>query len=108
MAARYLAGNPGAATDLVLMGAHSADGDDLSALPVDVLVLAAENDDLVPLHEMRAGMVRLPESARLRIIRGSVHSFFGRYGPQRGDCLPGTTRAVAERQIVRVLGAFLE
>jgi len=93
MAARYLARNPDAATGLVLLGAYSADGDDLSALPVDVLVLAAENDGLASPHEVRVGMIRLPDSARLRVIRGSVHAFFGRYGPQRGDGLPSTTRA---------------
>lgn len=107
-AAGYLTRNPDAATGLVLLGAYSAEGDDLSALPVDVLVLAAENDDLASLHEMRAGMARLPDSARLSVIRGSVHAFFGRYGPQRGDGLPSTTRAAAERQIVQVVGTFLE
>lgn len=108
MAARYLARNPDAATGLVLMGAYSADGDDLSALPVDVLVLAAENDGLASLREVRAGMIRLPDSARLSVIGGSVHAFFGRYGLQRGDGLPSTTRAAAERQIVQVLRAFLK
>ncbi len=90
------------------MGAYSAEGDDLSMLPLDVLVLAAENDDLASLDEVRAGMARLPDSAQLHVIRGSVHAFFGRYGPQRGDGLPSTTRAAAERQIVRVIGAFLK
>ncbi len=106
MAARYLVRRPDAATGLVLLGAYSANGDDLSALPLDVLVLAAENDGLASVQEVRAGMTRLPESAQLSVIDGSVHSFFGRYGPQAGDGLPGVTRAAAERQIIGVLRAF--
>ena len=106
MAARYLAGRPDAATGLVLMGAYSPDGDDLSALPLDVLVLAAENDGLASTEEVRAGLARLPETAQLSVIKGSVHSFFGRYGPQAGDGIPDVTRAAAERQIVGALRAF--
>ncbi len=106
MAARYVLRHPDAATGLVLMGAYSADGDDLSALPLEVLVLAAENDGLASVEEVRAGTPRLPETAKLKIIRGSVHGFFGRYGPQAGDGLPTVTRAAAERQIIGTLHKF--
>ncbi len=106
MAARYLARHPDAATGLVLMGAYSPDGDDLNALPLDVLVLAAENDGLASVEEVRAGLARLPEKAELNIVEGSVHSFFGRYGPQAGDGIPNVTRAAAEQQIVRALRTF--
>ena len=75
MAARYVLRHPKAVTGLVLLGAYSADGDDLSGLPLDVLVLAAENDGLASLEEVRAGMGQLP-SAQLTVISGSVHSFF--------------------------------
>lgn len=107
MAARFLTRHPSAATGLVLLGAFSADGDDLSALPLDVLVLAAEHDGLASLSEVRAGLARLPDTAQLTVINGSVHSFFGRYGPQPGDGLPTVTRAAAERRITGVLEAFL-
>ena len=106
MAARYVVRHPNAATGLVLLGAYSADGDDLSSLPLDVLVLAAENDGLASLGEVRAGLGRLPESAQLTVISGSVHSFFGRYGPQAGDGLPSVTRTAAERQIIGALRSF--
>lgn len=107
MAARFLTRHPDAATGLVLVGAFSADGDDLSALPLDVLVLAAEHDGLATLEEVRAGLARLPDTTQLEVINGAVHSFFGRYGPQPGDGLPTVTRAAAERRITAVLGAFL-
>lgn len=41
------------------------------------------------------------------IIPGSVHAFFGRYGLQAGDGLPGVSRAVAEAAIVSDIQAFL-
>ena len=106
MAARYVLRHPNAATGLVLLGAYSPEGDNLSGLPLDVLVLAAENDGLASLAEVRAGLGRLPDSAQFTVIKGSVHSFFGRYGPQTGDGLPSVTRAAAEAQITRALRAF--
>lgn len=106
MAARYALRRPDAVDGLVLLGAYSAQNDDLSALPLEVLVLAAEHDGLAGLETLRAGMARLPQGARLEVIPGAVHSFFGRYGPQRGDGLPSVTRAAAERRIVEVLGGF--
>lgn len=107
MAARFAARHPEAVSGLVLMGAFSAEGDDLSALPLEVLVLAAEHDALATLAEVRGGLARLPPTAQLAVIRGAVHSFFGRYGPQRGDGLPTVTRAAAETQIVRALAGFV-
>ena len=77
MAARFVARRPDAASGLVLMGAFSAEGDDLSALPLRVLVLAAENDGLATLSEVRAGLSRLPDTAELTVVGGAVHSFFG-------------------------------
>jgi pimeloyl-ACP methyl ester carboxylesterase len=107
MAARFALGHPEAVSGLVLMGAFSAEGDDLSALPLELLVLAAEHDALATLAEVRGGLARLPPTARLTVVRGAVHSFFGRYGPQRGDGLPTVTRAAAEAQIVRALAGFV-
>lgn len=107
MAARYVTRHPDAVTGLVLMGAFSADNDDLSPLPLDVLVLAAEHDGLATLEEVRSGLARLPDTSRLTVIEGAVHSFFGRYGPQRGDGLPSVTRAAAERQVIAALSGFL-
>lgn len=107
MAARFVRRHPKAASGLVLLGAFSAEGDDLSALPLEVLVLAAEHDALATLAEVRGGLARLPPTVQLTVVRGSVHSFFGRYGPQRGDGLPTVTRAAAEAQIVRALAGFV-
>ena len=107
MAARYTLNHPDRVNGLVLMGAFSAESDDLSPLEVATLVLAAENDGLATLEDVRAGMGRLPSGSKLEPIGGAVHSFFGRYGPQRGDGLPTVTRAEAEAQMLGVLTDFI-
>lgn len=106
MAARYSLDNAGTLDGLVLMGAFSAEGDNLSVFELPTLVLAAEHDGLATLAEIEAGLARLPRDATLEIIEGSVHSFFGRYGPQRGDGLPTVSRAQAEAAIIQTLSTF--
>lgn len=105
MAARYVLRTSEQIDGLVLMGAFSAESDDLSDLDLETLVLAAENDGLATLEEVQAGLVRLP-NADLELIPGAVHSFFGRYGPQRGDGLPTVSRAEAEAQVIEALRRF--
>lgn len=106
MAARYALNNAGTLDGLVLMGAFSAESDNLSVFELPTLVLAAEHDGLATLSEIEAGLARLPRDASLEIIEGSVHSFFGRYGPQRGDGLPTVSRTQAEADIIQTLSAF--
>ena len=106
MAARYALRNPERIDGLVLMGAYSAGEDDLSGLTLPVLDLAAEHDGLATVEKVQDGLNRLPPDTQLEIIDGSVHAFFGRYGPQRGDGLPTVTRAQAEAQISEDLRAF--
>jgi hypothetical protein len=108
MAARYALNHPDSVDALVLMAAFSAESDDLSTLSLPTLVLAAERDGLATLPEIEAGMGRLPGGAGLDIIDGAVHSFFGRYGPQRGDGMPAVSRTRAEAEIVSSLTAFFE
>jgi hypothetical protein len=106
MAARYVFNHPDTVNGLVLMGAFSAEGDNLSSFTTPTLVLAAEHDGLATLEEVEAGLTRLPINTTLEIIEGSVHSFFGRYGPQRGDALPTVSRAQAEAEIISSLAPF--
>jgi pimeloyl-ACP methyl ester carboxylesterase len=107
MAARFALRHPGRLDALVLMAAYSAESDDLSALALPTLVLAAEHDGLATLAQLEQGLERLPAGAQLTVLPGAVHSFFGRYGPQRGDGLPTVTRAEAEAAIVQALVTFL-
>lgn len=107
MAARYALKHPEDQQGLVLMGAFSAESDDLSKLDLKTLVLAAEYDGLATLSEVRAGLGRLPEP-QLVEIPGAVHSFFGRYGPQKNDGIPTVSRNQAEDDIATVLRAYLD
>lgn len=107
MASRYALNHADKVKGLVLMGAFSARGDDLSELDLATLVLAAERDGLATLSEVRDGLGRLPKP-QLVEIPGSVHAFFGRYGPQSGDGIPTVTRAQAEDDIATVLRAYFE
>jgi hypothetical protein len=106
MAARYALNNAAILDGLVLMGAFGAESDNLSVFELPTLVLAAEHDGLATVSEIEAGLVRLPRDATLEMIEGSVHSFFGRYGPQRGDGIPTVSRAQAEAEIIRALSTF--
>lgn len=107
MAARYTDRHPEDIDELILMAAYSPEGNDLSELELPTLVLAADNDGLASLQEIRAAMTRLPPEAELVVIKGSVYAFFGRYGPQRGDGLPTVTRFDAEAQILAAVTLFL-
>ena len=107
MAARYAMNNSDKLDALVLMGAFSAGSDDLSNLTIPIQVQAAEYDGLATLAEVQEGMQRLPASSELVVIQGAVHSFFGRYGPQKNDGIPTMSRHEAEHQIVSALKEFL-
>lgn len=106
MAATFAKSNAEALAGLVLMGAYPGGGDDLSKLSLSVLDFAGERDGVASLAEVRGGLVRLPRDTRLVVLPGAVHSFFGRYGPQRGDGTPTVTREATEARIVRELAAF--
>lgn len=106
MAARFALNHADELDGLILMAAYSAEGDDLSALPLNVLVLAAEHDDLATPEQVTAGLQRLPSEAELVMIEGAVHAFFGRYGPQRGDGVPRVSRAQAEAAIIDTLREY--
>lgn len=107
MAARYALRHPDAVDALVLMGAYSAGSDDLSGTELPVLDLAGEHDGLATVAKVTDGLTRLPADARLVVVPGSVHAFFGRYGPQAGDGRPSVPRAAAEGAIREALAGFV-
>lgn len=107
MAAGYAARHGEQVGGLILMAAYPAGNVSLRDLKVPVLPLLAERDGVADPADVRSGLERLPPGTRLTVIGGAVHSFFGRYGPQRGDGQPAVTRAQAEAQIVAAVRAFL-
>lgn len=107
MAARHALRHPEGLDGLILMAAYPARSDDLSGLNLPTLSLMAERDRVAIAADVRGGLARLPQGTRLEVIGGAVHSFFGRYGPQRGDGIPAVSRAEAEEEIVAALRGFL-
>ncbi len=111
MAAQYVADELRAGREpvagLVLMGAYPPDGADLSRAHLTAVSLRAENDHVADQAKVADGMNRLPAGSQLVQVDGSVHAFFGRYGPQSGDGVPTVSRADAESQIVTIVGGFL-
>lgn len=114
MAAQYLSSqNVGGAAagkvrGLILMGAYPAGNVSLKGQTnLAVLSLLGEHDTVAKASDVKGGLTRLPASAKLVTIEGSVHAFFGRYGPQKGDGVPTVSRADAEAQIVRAVLTFL-
>lgn len=107
MAAQYARGHTDQLEGLILMGAYPAGNVSLSDTALPVLSLLAEHDRVAAADDVRGGLTRLPASARLTVIPGAVHSFFGRYGPQRGDGQPTVTRAAAEADVLAAVRSFL-
>jgi pimeloyl-ACP methyl ester carboxylesterase len=107
MAAQYARDHTAPLNGLILMGAYPAGNVSLKETDLPVLSLLAERDGVAAPDDVRGGLNRLPASARLTVIPGAVHSFFGRYGPQKGDGLPTVTRAAAEAEILRAVRTFL-
>jgi predicted alpha/beta-hydrolase family hydrolase len=77
-------------TDLAVMSVFGTD--DAIATPTDIADRAGD----------------LPASAEFVPIDGAIHSYFGDYGPQRGDGTPGVSRDVAQRNIAAASIRLLE
>ena len=107
MAAGYAAKHADTLAGLILMAAYPAGNVSLKGTRLPVLSLLAEKDGVAAPEAVRGGLERLPGSATLTVIPGAVHSFFGRYGPQKGDGQPTVTRAQAEADILKVVTDFI-
>ena len=107
MAAQYAGKNPAQISGLILMAAYPPKNTDLTAAKFPVLSLLAEHDGVASPADVRGGLARLPSNTELKVVSGSVHSFFGRYGPQKGDGVPSVSRQQAEDQILKDVEAFV-
>lgn len=104
MACDYASRHPSALAGLLLEAAYPADNVTVSG--VRTLVLSAEHDGLATSAKLDAALPRLP-GATVVTIPGSVHAFFGRYGPQAGDGIPTVDRTDAERAILSAIRGWL-
>jgi predicted alpha/beta-hydrolase family hydrolase len=75
-----------------------------------VMSVYGTNDDIATPQEIEESAAELPPSTDFVPIDGAIHSYFGDYGPQRGDGTPAVTRDKAQREIadasLRLLAAI--
>lgn len=109
MACSYVKSDAAHKITALLFHAAYCDGSANIADRSDLLVgsLYATNDGLATPAKIAATRNLLPPSTRLIEIVGSVHAYFGDYGPQAGDGTPTVSRDAAAAQIVDESAAFL-
>jgi hypothetical protein len=107
MASDYASRHASQLAGMVLCGAYPAANVTVSA-PWKALSLRGGNDQVATSADVEGGMARLPAGSQLVTIDGSVHAFFGRYGPQQGDGTPTVSRTDAEKRIVAAILAYLK
>jgi len=110
MAAEYVRNNPGVMDGLALWAAYPAANTDLSAMPLDVVVLYGDADGLAAVEEVRGGAPRLPADTRFLLIHGANHTQFGAYGEglQRGDTPATISRDEQRAAVVTATVAMLQ
>lgn len=80
---------------------------DLSGSALPVLSVSGDRDGLATPADIAAARPRLPTVTQYVVIRGGIHAYFGDYGPQPGDGVPGIDRGTAQRQIVDTTTDFV-
>ncbi len=106
MAARFADNNT--VGGLFLWAAYPPSWTNLTEADFPVLVLMAENDGLATIEDVKKGITQLPDHTKSYLIKGGIHSYFGRYGPQRGDGEAEITREEQEGEIFQLMLGFLE
>jgi pimeloyl-ACP methyl ester carboxylesterase len=106
MASDYASRHAAQLKGLVLFGAYPASNVTVTA-SWPALSVRAGNDGVAKAADVEGGMSRLPTGSQLVVVAGSIHAFFGRYGPQAGDGLPTITHADAEQAILAAVGSYL-
>lgn len=97
-------GSPGAVagqapvTGLLLHASYPA-GDMSTTLTADVLSVSGTADGLATPADIEASAADLPPGAVFLPLEGVVHAFFGDYGPQPGDGVPGVPHDQARTAI---------
>lgn len=72
----------------------------LADTSLKVASISGTNDGLATPADIDASKPDLPGSTVFTPVTGSVHAFFGDYGPQPGDGTPAVSRDEAQKQIV--------
>ncbi|HEY5821407.1 MAG TPA: alpha/beta hydrolase [Propionibacteriaceae bacterium] len=79
----------------------------LTRTDLKVLSVSAQDDGLATPAKIEASKADLPADTQYLQVAGASHSYFGDYGPQKGDN-PGTAdRAVAQGEMITATQTFL-
>lgn len=98
MAASYAEQERDELSGLLLYAAYPVN--DMSArADLAVMSVFGTNDAIATPTEIEESGAELPPTTQFVPIDGAIHSYFGDYGPQRGDGTSNVSRAVAQREI---------
>jgi hypothetical protein len=106
MAARYVQAQPAHVEGLLLLASYP--DIDLSASPLDAVVVYGTLDGLATVEKVEATRVLLPTSSRWVEIEGGNHAQMGWYGAQSGDNSATISREAQQSQILDAAGALLD
>ena len=103
MAASYLEKGTEPFDGLILLGSYSTA--DLSGMDLEVLSIYGSEDQVLNRESYEENKGNLPVGFEEIVIEGGCHAYFGMYGAQDGDGMPGITN---EEQIEKTADAILE
>ncbi len=73
-----------------------------------VMSVFGTDDGVADPADIEARMPDLPPTTEYVAIDGAIHSYFGDYGLQRGDGIPGVSRQTAQTEIAEASLGLLE
>ena len=92
---------------LLLFASYPADSMAASA-DLSVLSISGSNDGLTTPDKIAESKPLLPSATIYATVEGGVHAFFGDYGDQPGDGVPGISREQAQQQIAAESVRFMD
>ena len=107
MAASYAEQERAELSGLLLYAAYPVN--DMSGrADLEVMSVFGTNDAIATPTEIDESGRQLPPSTEFVPIDGAIHSYFGDYGPQRGDGTPGVSRNAAQSEIATATLSLLD
>ncbi|KUG52459.1 hypothetical protein AVL62_14085 [Serinicoccus chungangensis] len=107
VASTYAADHPDEIDGLLLWASYPLD--DLSGREdLAVATVSGSEDGLATPADIEASLADLPPDTQVVEVAGGIHAFFGDYGEQPGDGIPGISRAQAQAEIVEASLALMD
>ena len=102
MAASYLSKCEETYKGLILLGSYSTA--DLAEMNLQVLSIYGSEDEVLNREKYEENRVHLPADFEEVVIDGGCHAYFGTYGEQDGDGIPGITNEEQIEMTVEMIG----